>query len=524
MSDSGRRPPAKKKPSPARSSKPGPRGPARRDAASRNLRAVRPGAPRPGAARPGAAGRPASPGRTGEARPERPDVSAWAVWGPGKGSPRADLAIIGGGAAGMAAAIFAAEAAPSAKIVLLESARKPGAKILVSGGGRCNVTNEQVKPEDYCGGPPALIRNVLRAFDEQRTLAWMKSLGVDLKLEPTGKYFPVTDSASTVLAALFERLRKLRVEFRTGVKVNRLLPKDGGFEIYAGQERPEVTARRVIMATGGLALPKSGSDGAGLRWMRALGHHLVEPTPALAPLLVTAGPWGRGAPAALAGLTVEARLTLSDAPGRKLAESAGSLLFTHFGLSGPAAMNFSRHLARYRLEHPGEEGRVGLGLTHFATPEAADAWLQAQAAAHPKRQVANVLGELMPDRLADGFVVSGRAPDAVRIGDLNREQRTALARDLVAAPLRVEGDRGYAFAETTAGGVDLRDVDVRTMESRVTPGLHLCGEILDVDGRIGGFNFQWAWATGFLAGRAAARALAEAAAPETSSAGTSTKD
>lgn len=460
------------------------------------------------APRPQSDGRFAGAHRSGEGRTERPDVSGWAIQGAGKGAPRADLVIIGAGAAGMAAAIFAAEVNPGTRIVLLESARRPGAKILVSGGGRCNVTNESVTPEDYCGGASTLIRNVLRAFDEHRTLAWMKELGVELKLEPTGKYFPVTDSAATVLSALLDRLKKLRVEMRVGVKVNRLIVKDGSFEVFAGHETPEVTARRVVMATGGLALPKSGSDGAGLRWMRALGHHTVPTTPALAPLVVTEGPWGSGAPTGLAGLTVEARLTLTDTAEKRLAESPGSMLFTHFGLSGPAAMNFSRHLARYRLDHPAEEARVGLGLTRFASEEEADTWLQGQAAGHPKRQLATVLGELMPERLAHLFV--GLEAEPRRIGDLKREERITLARNLVAAPIRVEGDRGYAFAEATAGGVELSDVDIRTMESRVTPGLHLCGEILDVDGRIGGFNFQWAWATGYLAGRAAARALVEA--------------
>ncbi len=423
--------------------------------------------------------------------------------------------IIGAGAAGLAAAIFAAEASPRLKIVLLESANKPGTKILVSGGGRCNVTNEAVTPDDYFGGPSTIVRNVLRAFDEHRTLAWMKSLGVDLKLEPTGKYFPVTDEARTVLLALLARIKKSRVELRTGVKVNRLLKGPRGFNIYAGQAQPEVSARRVIMATGGLALPKSGSDGAGLRWMRALGHGIIPTTPALAPLLVAEGPWGNGPPTSLSGLTVEARLTLANDEGKKIAESTGSMLFTHFGLSGPAAMNFSRHLARYRLQFPGKPERVGLGVPRFTSLEDADAWLKEQAASHPKRQIATVLGELMPERLAAIFVPPASSESAGRIADLTRDERLELARNLVAAPLSVQGDRGYPFAETTAGGVDLREIDASTMESRKTPGLYLCGEILDVDGRIGGFNFQWAWSSGFLAGRAASGALEEQPASST---------
>lgn len=414
----------------------------------------------------------------------------------------------------MAAAIFAAEASPGLKIVVFESARRPGAKILVSGGGRCNVTNEAVKPDDYCGGSPAIIRNVLKAFDEHGTLEWMRGLGVPLKLEPTGKYFPESDDARTVLAALFKRLEELHVELRTAVKVKRVVPVGSGFEIYAGREEPELSAPQVIVATGGLALPKSGSDGAGLRWMRALGHKLVPTTPALAPLIVSAGPWGKGAPTALSGLTVEGRLTLTSESGKKITACEGSLLFTHFGLSGPAAMNFSRHLARYRLEHPDDTPSVGLGLSGFKTLEEADAWLQTQAAAHPKRQVSTALEERMPGRLASIFTRPNE-----RLGDLTRQRRLDLARDLVAAPVNVEGDRGYTFAETTAGGVDLREIDPATMESRKVRGLYLCGEILDVDGRIGGFNFQWAWSTGYLAGRAAARSLEKAKAGDSSAVG-----
>ncbi|CAN5438745.1 NAD(P)/FAD-dependent oxidoreductase [soil metagenome] len=402
----------------------------------------------------------------------------------------------------MAAAIFAAESASETnlRILLLDGAKKPGAKILVSGGGRCNVTNEAVSPGDYAGGPQPIIRNVLRAFDEQKTLEWMESLGVPLKLEPTGKYFPTSDSARTVLDALVRRVRELGVEFVTAARCVEISRANGGFAI-ALESGDVVTAPTVIVATGGLSLPKSGSDGGGLVMLSTLGHTIVSLTPSLSPLTFGSSDPLAKQLTALSGLTIEARLQLQEKSGRVLTSFTDSMLFTHFGLSGPAALNISRHFLRERLDHPASCAVIALGHPTLRNREEADLWLQEQARTNPKRLAANVLRELFPERLAD--VLAGEI--AKPLATLSRADRLTLATRISALPLPVTGDRGYAFAETTAGGVDLREVDHSTMQSRKIPGLFLCGELLDVDGRIGGFNFQWAWATGYLAGRAAAR-------------------
>lgn len=417
---------------------------------------------------------------------------------------RVDIAIVGAGAAGLAAAIFAGEAArgTGCRIVALDGARKLGAKIIVSGGGRCNVTNVDVRPEDYWGGPRPVIRNVLRAFDHRRTLEWMKSLGVALKLEPTGKYFPATDSARTVLEALVRRVGEVGVELRPGARVKDVRRADTGFEIQFA-DAPPLAARRLVMAMGGLSLPKSGSDGAGLAMARRLGHAIVPTTPALVPLLLGRMPGAGGHFADWSGITIDARLAVREANGKIREERQGSLLFTHFGISGPAALDLSRHWLRARLENPAGEAGVTLGHPDFANEEAARAWLDVQAREHPTRQAATALQSLWPERLAREMAGTGAT-----LGQLPKAERRRLARELAALALNVTGDRGYSFAETTAGGVDLREIDYRTMESRKAPGLFLCGEMLDVDGRIGGFNFQWAWASGYLAGRGAAATLA----------------
>lgn len=422
-------------------------------------------------------------------------------------SQHVDIAIIGAGAAGLTAAIFAAGAAlgRGLSIVLVDGAARPGAKILVSGGGRCNVTNERLSAADYCGGPPTIIRKVIRAFDQRSTLEWMRGLGVPLKLEETGKYFPESDQARSVLDALLGRAGELGVHLLTSARVKDLRPAGDGYALALEHDggRETLLARRVILATGGCSLPKSGSDGQGLAFARRLGHTIVPTTPALSPLVLRPDGSPGGRFAELSGLTLEARLGLYHPSGKRLAECSGSLLFTHFGLSGPAALDISRHYLRARLERPDEACWLGLGHPELPNPEKADAWLRGQIETNPRLAVNRVLSELYPQRLARLL-----AEGLDSLGRLTRAQRLALACSLSRLPLPVTGDRGYAFAEVTAGGVDLREIDPATMASRKAGGLFLCGEMLDADGRIGGFNFQWAWATGYLAGRGSVASLA----------------
>jgi predicted Rossmann fold flavoprotein len=229
------------------------------------------------------------------------------------------------------------------------------------------------------------------------------------------------------------------------------------------------------------------------------------------------GPEPGGRFAELAGVSLPARLALWEAGGRRLVERTGSLLFTHFGLSGPAALDTSRHWLRARLERPGDIPVLTMGHPGFASPEAAQDWLRSQAAQNPRWTTVRLLGAILPQRLARliaqwaaegqpgrGAPVPGGQTSMKPVASLGREERRRLAVSLARLPLPVTGDRGYGQAEATAGGVDLREVDPRTLESRRWRGLYFCGEILDVDGRLGGFNFQWAWASGARAGRAAA--------------------
>lgn len=417
----------------------------------------------------------------------------------------ADVAIIGAGAAGLAAAIFAGRENLAhnlgRRIVLLDGARKPGAKILVSGGGRCNVTNETVRPEDFCGGSPTIIRNVLRRFDEKKTVEWMQEMGVELKPEPRGKLFPVSDSARTVLEALLREVERVGVELLSDHRVADVTPTERGFEIELKGREP-LKAKRVILATGGLSLPKSGSDGWGVALARRLGHEIVPTTPSLVPLLLDLGSDEGHALQELSGVTFNGALDLVLPNGKRLYSREESLLLTHFGLSGPAALDFSRHFLRQQLESPETPARAFLRVPRFANEIAAQKWIRETAELNPAGGLEKQLANDLPKQLAH-LLVAG-APAWV---EFSKEKRAHYAKRLTTYSLPITGPRGYSFAETTAGGVALEEINYRTMESKKLNGLSFCGEMLDVDGRIGGFNFQWAWASGYVAGTEAVKSF-----------------
>jgi predicted Rossmann fold flavoprotein len=404
------------------------------------------------------------------------------------------IAVIGAGAAGLAAAIFAAENGAGKPVVLLDGADPIGAKILISGGGRCNVTHFEVRPSDF-NGSRNIVRNVLAAFGVEATCTWFASMGVQLKREETGKLFPATDSARTVLDALLRRCAALGVEILPAHRVSRVARAEGSFEI---QDQHGVRrARRVILATGGRSLPRTGSDGAGLEIARSLGHSFTDTHPALVPLVL--GP--EMFHAQLSGVSQEVELS-TFADGKRIDRRSGSMLWTHFGISGPVVLDASRHWVIARAL--GRQVELRCSFVPGEGFEPADAWLREQAAQRPRLTLARCLAQRLPDRLAPLLARRAGCDAETPMSQLTREHRRQLAHALTALVLPVVRDRGWNFAEVTAGGVPLEEIDFRTMESRLVAGLHLIGEMLDCDGRIGGFNFQWAWATGYLAGRAVA--------------------
>jgi len=439
---------------------------------------------------------------------------------------RCDVAIVGGGAAGLAAAIFAAEtqrnaAADSAqrrdhlRIVVLDGAPRIGAKILISGGGRCNVTHETVRPEDFNGTRP-IVRNVLAAFDVDATRRWLASLGVALKREETGKLFPTTDRAQTVLDALLHRCAALGIDMRTSHRVHDVAPVADASAAQAGRRDTEalrgdsadtrrwrihhahgtLVARAVVLATGGRSLPRTGSDGGGLAIAERLGHRVTATVPALVPFVLEGG-FHRE----LSGVSHPVELeTFVD--GALADRRSGSLLWTHVGVSGPVVLDASRQWTTARAA--GRAAEVRCNVFPGERLDAIERRLLAAAAARPRASLGRALAETLPERVAAALARTAGVDPTTRLAELSRAARRTLVQHLGALVLPIARDRGWNHAEVTAGGVPLDEIDYRSMASRKQAGLYLVGEMLDCDGRIGGFNFQWAWATGFLAGRAAA--------------------
>ena len=404
-----------------------------------------------------------------------------------------DLAIVGAGAAGLATAIFLRRLNQDSRVVVLDSARLPGAKIVISGGGRCNVTNAIVTERDFWGGKRSIIRRVLRAFSVEETIDFFARLGVALKEEPGGKMFPVSDRSRDVSEALLRELDRCGAHLLTGCRITGVARDGSGFRLES--TAGPVKVHRVVLATGGRSLPKTGSDGGGYTLAESLGHHIVPTTPALAPLTLA-----EDSRPNLAGVSHDVSLSIWI-DGAVIERLEGSLLWTHFGVSGPVVLNASRHWERGVLN--GRKTSVTVNLLGETSFEAAERQLLAAADSRPKASVHGIVSDLVPASVAGAAIDAVDLARGLSVSRLTREQRRRLTHALTAWPLAITSSRGYNYAEATAGGVSLDELHASTMESRVCPGLFLTGEILDVDGRIGGFNFQWAWSSA----RAAARGL-----------------
>ena len=402
--------------------------------------------------------------------------------------------VVGAGAAGLTAALFAA-AEGSGRVLLLERTRDGGRKILISGGGRCNVLPSQVSASQYVtASSPNTLRKILRSWPlpEQRRF-FEEELGLPLVLElETGKLFPVSNRAREVRDRLVERVRAAGAEIWFDAQVTDL-ERGGAAEPWRVRlaDGSAVAAQTVVLATGGLSVPQTGSDGIGLRIARKLGHTLHPTYPALTPLVAEPPPH-----AALAGVSLEVRLEAPLERGRATTE--GGFLFTHRGYSGPSVLNISHHAVLGR-KAGGERQPIHVQWTALD----AAAW-ERELLDRAAGSVAPLLRRHLPTRLADALLAEADVPPERTLAQLRREERMRLVTLLSRYPLPWTGDEGYKKAEVTGGGVSLGDVDPRTLESRRSPGLFLCGELLDAFGPIGGYNFFWAWATGRAAGRGAA--------------------
>ena len=392
------------------------------------------------------------------------------------------VAVIGAGAAGLVAAAFSA--ASGARTILLERTKDGGRKILISGGGRCNVLPSVLAPERFVTDSPAhLLRAMLRAWPLHEQRAFFEhDLGIPLALEEeSGKLFPRSNKAKDVRDGLVEFARSKNVEMQFDTKVEDLVRSGAGFTITTS--KGDLKCDRVLIATGGLSVPATGSDGTGLNIAERFGHAMTPVYPALTPLLAT-----DDRHASLSGVSLNVRLRAKS--GSKTTETFGGFLFTHRGYSGPSVLDIS---------HVTERGEAPAIRAQWSTLKAVDWEHQLQAPA----QVLTIVSSHVPARLAEQLMREADIPADRRTSSLKRSERLALIDLLTAYPLPWSGNEGYKKAEVTGGGVKLTEVDPKTLESKTVAGLYLCGEMLDAFGPIGGHNFSWAWATGRAAGIAA---------------------
>lgn len=388
----------------------------------------------------------------------------------------------------------AAAAARGRRTLVLEKNRKVGVKILMSGGTRCNITHD-CGPREIAarfGHARKFLEFPVGRFPPREIVQLFERLGVATKVESTGKVFPVSDSAVDVRDALLQRAAGVGAAIQSGEPVLDVIRTDAGFRIRTATG--EVSCASLILTSGGQSYPGCGTTGDGYAWAAALGHELTPRRPALTPLVSEAA-WVR----ALAGITIDdCQAVARTGDGQQVGEPGrSSLLFTHTGLSGPLPMNLSRWFTL-----TGSERARDLEVD-FSPEIRTDAWLEIwkkEIASRPSSTAGHLPCDPLPRRLFDSLLAVLRIDPALRLAELGNKRLLAIANQLKSCRIPVHDTRGYAKAEVTAGGIALSGVDNRTMASRQCPGLFLAGEILDVDGPIGGFNFQAAFSTGHLAG------------------------
>ena len=405
-----------------------------------------------------------------------------------------DVLVVGGGAAGYFGAITAAQARPGLRVLLVERGAQPLAKVRISGGGRCNVTHACFEARPLSARYPRGSRALLAAFSRFQpadTVEWFERRGVRLKTEGDGRMFPETNRSESVIECLEREAEGAGVEVRLRCGVENLRPSpEGGWDAeLSGAGGQWVRARRVLVATG------EWRDGGLAAALSGLGHQIERPVPSLFTFHVEED-WVRS----LAGVSVGQACVSASEGG--LVET-GPVLFTHWGLSGPAILRLSAWGAR-ELNELGYKFGVRVRWSVEKTEEQLQAVFQEMRVKHPGKAVANTPLFQIPARLWERLLVLAGVPALERWNQLQRQSAVALAGRILRTELKVVGKSMHKDEFVTCGGVSLKQVDFKTMESRVCPGLFFAGEVLDVDGITGGFNFQAAWTTGWLAGQAMA--------------------
>lgn len=406
-----------------------------------------------------------------------------------------DVVVIGGGPAGMLAAITAAQ--QRARVLLLEKNEKLGKKLYITGKGRCNVTNYG-SLEDFINSintNKKFLYSAFNRFDNHRLIALLNDLGVKTKVERGNRVFPASDKSSDIISALQAYLKKLGVEIKFHSTVQKISACDGQVQSVTLANGSTIPCPKVIIATGGLSYPNTGSTGDGYRLAADLGHTIVTPKPALVPLTV-AEEWAK----TLQGLAlknVRATLVVNN---KQLAQQFGEMLFTHFGISGPIILTLSSHHTKENAQK-----KILLDLKPALTKEQLDKRVQRDFQKYANKQLQNALGELLPKRLIPVIINLTGIPPEKTVHQITREERLRLVHTLKELELNITGTRPINEAIVTSGGIKTNEINPSTMESKLVKGLYFAGEVIDVDAVTGGYNLQIAFSTGYLSGFSAAQ-------------------
>ncbi|MGM0502115.1 MAG: NAD(P)/FAD-dependent oxidoreductase [Bacillota bacterium] len=403
-----------------------------------------------------------------------------------------DFIVIGAGAAGLIAAGKAAERGK--EVLLLEKNEQVGKKILITGKGRCNLTNDCAVEEMIKNFPDTgkFLYSALYNFSNWQLRSFFADLGVETKVERGDRVFPVSDSAADVVAALKKYIKENGVYLKSKAKVIEILIEDDkitGVKLEAGQE---YQADNVLLAVGGQAYPSTGSSGDGYQLASELGHQIKDVKPALVPL-ETEEEWVKGAQ----GLNLRNVTATLVVNGEEIAQEFGEMLFAHFGVTGPIILTLSRKAVQY-LD---QEVKLKIDLKPALSLEKLDQRLQRDFKKYARKQFKNSLGDLLPRKLIPIVVNLSSIPTDKFVHQITTEERSELLELLTGLELTISGTRGFRAAIVTAGGVDTEEINPSTMESKLIEGLYFAGEIIDIDGYTGGFNLQAAFSTGYLAGQ-----------------------
>lgn len=409
------------------------------------------------------------------------------------------IIVVGGGPAGMMAAVSASQ--HGGKVVLLEKMTVVGRKLSITGKGRCNITNIADKQTiiKNMPGNGSFIYSALHKFDNQDVIEFFHSYDVMTKVERGGRVFPESDQAKHVVGAFIKAFKKLNIEVVTGQQVKRIITNNGRATGVLASNNVEYTADAVILATGGASYPGTGSSGDGYHMGELIGHTIIPLKPSLVPLEV-----GEVWIGELQGLSLKNVTASVIFENKKVADDFGEMLFTHYGLSGPIILSLSKKVAELLNNHPGKEVLIEINLKPALTSEVLDQRIQRDFKKFVRKQLKNSLGELLPAKLISVIIDLAHLDPDKFVHQITKCERVRLEQQITKLTFTITGTRPVSEAIITAGGINVKEINPKTMESKLIEGLYFAGEVIDIDGYTGGFNLQAAFSTGYVAGQNAA--------------------